>query len=131
MTDKDLSYILKLRSNEAVRLGKETTDIDVVLTLSKHPDPMVRKKALVEMCPCRVKADLDRFWERVFEMKNDESNIVRAQVLHTLCDGSPKHLEHRISLALEDFNIDPDTEIRRKAHKVMSSYHRTGKWNIL
>lgn len=80
MIEKDLSYILKLKSNEAIRLGKETTDIDVVLTLSKHPDPIVRKKALVEMCPCRVKADLDKFWERVFEMINDESNIVRAQV---------------------------------------------------
>ena len=80
MNEKDLKNISILRANEAIRLAKETTDIDVVLALSKHLDPLVRKKALVEMCPCRVKADLEKFWERVFEMINDENNTVRAQV---------------------------------------------------
>jgi len=48
-----------------------------------------------------------------------------------MCDGSPDHLEDRIMEALEIFNRDPDKEIRRKAHKVMGSYLRTGKWNVL
>lgn len=80
MSQKEIENISKLKPNEAIRLAKQTTDIDVVLALSKHPDPLVRKKALVEMCPCRVKADLEKFWERVFDMINDESNVVRAQV---------------------------------------------------
>ena len=121
----------KLRVNEATRLAKETTDVDVIISLSKHPNPSVRKKSLVEMCPCRVRLDIERFWERVFEMITDNDPSVRAQVLHTLCDGSPKHLEHRIVDAIQVFNTDSDTDIRRKAHKVLSAYNRTGKWNIL
>lgn len=40
-------------------------------------------------------------------------------------------MEEQVAAALELFNNDPDKEIRRKAHKVMASYMRTGKWNIL
>jgi hypothetical protein len=54
-----------------------------------------------------------------------------SQVLHTLCDGSPAHLEYDIAEALEQFNRDPDTDIRRMAHRVLAAYRRTGKWNIL
>lgn len=70
----------KLRVNDASRLAKETTDVDVIIALSKHHDPQVRKNSLVQMCPCRVKQDIDKFWSRVFEMVNDESALVRAQV---------------------------------------------------
>ena len=70
----------KLKLNEATRLAKESTDVDVIIALSKHPNPMVRKKSLVEMCPCRVRENIDKFWERVFEMISDEDPIVRAQV---------------------------------------------------
>lgn len=124
----DLSH---LKHGEAIRLGKETEDIDTVIALSRHPDPCVRKMSLLQMCPCRVKSEIDRFWERVFDMRSDPEAIVRAQVLHTLCDGSPKHLEHAVIQAVQEFNVDSDKEIRRKAHRVLASYHRTGKWNIL
>jgi len=52
-------------------------------------------------------------------------------VLHTLCDGSPKHLEFKVVEALKIFNNDSNAGIRRRAHKVLASYNRTGKWNIL
>lgn len=48
-----------------------------------------------------------------------------------MCDGSPDLYEDKVEAALEIFNRDPDKEIRRKAHKVLASYLRTGKWNIL
>jgi len=83
------------------------------------------------MCPCRVQKDLDEFWERIFELAKDEDPKVRYQVLHNMCDGSPEHVEDKMMAALEIFNRDPDKEIRRKAHKVMASYLRTGKWNVL
>jgi hypothetical protein len=83
------------------------------------------------MCPCRVQRDHEEFWQRLFELCEDEDDKVRYQVLHNLCDGSPDHLEDRISEALEIFNRDPDKDIRRRAHKVMASYLRTGKWNVL
>lgn len=37
------------------------------------------------MCPCKVKCDIDLFWNRVFEMVNDTDKNVRYQVLHTIC----------------------------------------------
>jgi hypothetical protein len=131
MTEILVKNFRSLKRNEALRLAKETIDVDVIIALTKHPDPVVRKKSLIEICPCRVGSDIEKFWDRVFEMINDEDSTVRAQVLHTLCDGSPKHLEHRIFEALQAFNIDADSKIRRKTHKVLSSYNRTGKWNIL
>ena len=115
----------------ALRLCKETTTIETIIDLTRHDDPRVRQNALKQMCPCRVKKDHDAFWERVLEMTDDEAANVRSQVLHTLCDGSPNHLEFKVTEALEEFNRDPDSKIRRKAHKVLTSYQRTGKWNIL
>ena len=83
MTDesKKFDFINKLRANEASRLAKETTDVDVIIALSKHPEGIVRKNSLVQMCPCRVKQDIEKFWCRVFEMVDDEDPIVRAQVI--------------------------------------------------
>ena len=40
----------------------------------------VRRRALREMCPCRVKQDLTDFWKRVLEMTHDPDPIVRQQV---------------------------------------------------
>jgi hypothetical protein len=42
-----------------------------VLALTTHASPAVRVRALKEMCPCRVKGDIARFWDRVLEMTDD------------------------------------------------------------
>ncbi|CAM4758209.1 unnamed protein product [Rotaria magnacalcarata] len=76
-------------SKEAIRLCRETEDIKTILELTNHVDPIVRQRALKEICPCRVKDDIDVFWERVVEMTDDPADNVREQVLHTLCDGLP------------------------------------------
>lgn len=112
-------------------LARETQEVPVILALTRHARPEVRVFALKELCPCRVKADVPEFWERVLEMAADEDRGVRWQVLHTLCDGAPGHLELRIADALERFQRDADAEIKRRAHKVLANYARTGKWNIL
>jgi vesicle coat complex subunit len=98
---------------------------------TQSENPKERLNALKQMCPCRVKEDIDLFWNRIFEMVNDTDDDVRWQVLHTICDGSPKHLEQRVADALEVFNHDSNSEIRRRAHKALGSYLRTGKWNVL
>lgn len=64
-------------------------------------------------------------------MVDDEDAGVRENVLHVLCDGSPEYLEHEIIRAVETFNRDSDRNIKRRAHKVLGSYKKTGKWNIL
>ena len=83
------------------------------------------------MCPCRVQKDFEEFWTRLFELAQDEYEGVRYQVLHNMCDRSPEDYEEKVVECLEIFNRDPDKEIRRKAHKVMGSCLRTGKWNVL
>lgn len=112
-------------------LANETAEFNELLELTYHKDENIRLKALQNLCPCRVQAEVDMFWDRVFQMVEDKCPKIRMQALHNMCDGSPPSLEPRIADALEIFNRDPDSEIRRKAHKVLTSYLRTGKWNIL
>ena len=70
----------ELPQREALSLCARTHLVSEVLDLSRHPDPIVRQRALREMCPCRVKDDLSEFWERVLAMRKDESALVRKQV---------------------------------------------------
>jgi len=130
-TEEEVCPASKLPSKAALSRCVKTTDIDEIIELTHHEDPAVRQRALKEMCPCRVKNDLTDFWKRVLEMKSDPADNVRQQVLHTLCDGSPNHMEFIVAEALDEFNRDPDSEIRRMAHRVLVTYNRTGKWNIL
>ena len=65
-----------LKVNSALRLCRDTSDIDVIIELTRHAHPAVRQSALREMCPCRVKRDLSDFWNRVFEMTGDDSETV-------------------------------------------------------
>jgi hypothetical protein len=114
-----------------LRLAKESMSFDEVLVLTHHKEENIRLKALQRLCPCRVGDEVEQFWTRIFQMANDESPKIRYQVLHNMCDGSPDSMEQNVADALEIFNRDPDSEVRRTAHKVLASYLRTGKWNIL
>ena len=116
---------------ELIREAGETDSVERIVALAKHEDAAVRLAAVKQVCPCRVKADVDAFWLQIFSMVSDSDVAVRWQVLHTVCDGSPTHLESSVAEALDVFNRDPDAEVRRRAHKVLSTYRRTGKWNVL
>ena len=108
-----------------------TFDIATIVSLSYRASPEVRPRALKEMCPCRVKGDIYSFWRRVLVLVEDPDARVRRQVLHTLCDGSPRHLEDEVAGALGVFTRDLDPLVRRLAGRVVAVYNRTGKWNIL
>ena len=69
-----------LASKDALRLCRDTEDIKTILALTHHDDPVVRQRALKEICPCRVKVDIDQFWQRVLEMIDDPVDKVREQV---------------------------------------------------
>ena len=120
-----------LKPGQLARLVQDCEDMNELIQYTRAKDPMVRLKAVQQMCPCRVKDDLEEFWTRLFELAEDDDVKVRMQVLHNMCDGSPPHLEGKVVEALELFNRDPDKEIRRKAHKVMAAYGKSGKWNVL
>lgn len=96
-----------------------------------HPDPKKRRQALKDLCPCHVRADIPPLWDRIFECLKDEDGLVRDQALHALGDGSPSHLQERIVQAIEDLYNDPHPEVKKKARRMLNSYRRTGKWNVL
>lgn len=35
-------------------------------------DPRKRKKALKDLCPCHVRADIPQLWDRIFELLSDD-----------------------------------------------------------
>ena len=110
---------------------KATEKIEELIEFTKHENKKVKMAAVQEMCPCHVKRDVPEFWERVFELADDEDKEIRYQILHNMCDGSPPGYEDKVVEALEIFNRDPDLKIRRKAHQVIASYQHEGKWNIM
>lgn len=105
--------------------------VDEYLERTRSSDPRQRKKALKEMCPCHVRADIPQLWERIFELLEDDSDIVRDQALHALGDGSPKNLEERTIEAVEGMYNDPAPAVRKKARRMLMAYRKTGKWNVL
>ena len=128
---KNASKLTKEEMSEALHRIQDTEDMDEIIELSRSESPLVRQKAAQQMCPCRVGKDFEEFWQRIFELAEDEESEVRYQILHNMCDGSPEGYEEKVAECLEIFNRDPDKDIRRKAHKVLASYLRTGKWNVL
>ena len=116
---------------ETIRLCRETEDMQLILQLTHSKDNDIRLEAVKQLCPCKVQKDIEVFWDRVFEMVGDEDAKIRQRVLHIICDGSPERLELKVVDALNEFNRDKDSEIRRQAHKVLASYEHRGKWNIM
>ncbi len=68
----------------------ESADFDGILKATQSSNPTIRKKALKEFCPCHVKKNIEVIWNRILDMKDDPDGTVRDQVVHSLCDGSPK-----------------------------------------
>eukprot|EP01120_Amphizonella_sp_Union-15-10_P013541 TRINITY_DN628_c0_g3_i4.p1 TRINITY_DN628_c0_g3~~TRINITY_DN628_c0_g3_i4.p1 ORF type:complete len:133 (+),score=22.51 TRINITY_DN628_c0_g3_i4:249-647(+) len=110
---------------------KTCVPIEEFIKFTFNENPKIRKKALRELCPCHVKRDVEEFWNRIIEMVHDPDGLVRYQVLHNLCDGSPNFREEQIIAAIEELHNDEDKAVRSAANKVLSHYRRTGKWNIM
>ena len=106
-------------------------EIDDVIELTRDADPRERSRAVRELCPCHIKANHERVWERIFEMTDDPDVRVRRTVLHALADGSPRALEPQVVAALACMRSDPDERLRTTARRVLDHYRRTGTVNIL
>lgn len=95
-------------------------------------DPVARRLALKELCPCHVRKDVPEFWERVVVMaRTDEDAAVRLQALHNLADGSPPRMEDVVVETMALLERDADADVRKAARKVMTSYRHAGKWNVM
>ena len=108
-----------------------TGEIEEWLDHTHDADPKVRSNAVHTLCPCNVKANDDRIWERFFEMVGDDHVKVRGAILHALGDGSPRALEQRVVDAVARLAADPDPKLSKIARRVLDHYRRTGVINIL
>jgi hypothetical protein len=106
-------------------------EIEDMIEVTFDRDPNVRSRALRELCPCHVKSNDVRVWERIFEMTADPEVRVRKTVVHALADGSPRALEPRVIDALESMRADPDERIAKTVRRLLDHYRRTGQINIL
>jgi len=109
---------------------EQLSSFDELIEATHSANPSVRKAALKEFCPCHVKKEIELVWDRIFEMITDEDAIVRDQVVHSLCDGSPKTREDQVISALETLWNDPSEKVRKRVRRALTSYRRTGQWNI-
>ena len=107
------------------------SDIDDLLFLSHSNDAHDRSVAVRELCPCHVKRNQSRIWDRVIEMAVDPVAKVRSHVLHVLADGSPRVYEPRVVNAISLISQDADESLRRRARKVLAQYRKSGSINVL
>ena len=105
-------------------------DLDELLAETRSSNPKFRRAALLQLCPCHVRNNVTRVWDRIIEMGFDEDSGVRSIVLHNLCDGSPRAREDEIVAAVELLAKDEDQKIRRRARRVLAIYRRTGRINV-
>ena len=105
-------------------------EIGGLLQLTRASDPRTRTHAVVHLCPCHVRRNDDRVWDRVLTMAEDRDAKVRNAALHVLTDGSPRSRESQVVGVLERMYHEPDAKLRRKARHILTQYRRTGDLNI-
>ncbi len=105
--------------------------IEQLLEKTHHPDVKTRRRALLSLCPCHVRANSPEVWDRFLEMRDDSDTGVRSLVFHALCDGSPASRREEIVAAVKELLKDPNRRLRRRARGVIAAYRRTGNINQL
>ena len=105
--------------------------IDDLIGLTLDEDERVRKIAVTNLCPCHVRADVPRAWDRIIEMRDDPSPLVRRAVVHMLADGSPRERAVEIAEVLDTMKNDRDRDVRRQVNRVLVAYRKSGRINVL
>ena len=67
------------------RVGGEM--VEELLQLSRSPDPAEREHAASFLCPCHVRRRIEKVWDALFRMMEDDDVRVRRAAWHTLEDG--------------------------------------------
>jgi HEAT repeat protein len=111
--------------------SRSADEVDELVALTHDPDARVRAVAVTNLCPCHVRADHPIAWDRILEMTSDPDPTVRRAVVHMLADGSPRHRALEVVDALDTLRNDDDKVVRKNVRRVLASYHRTGRINIL
>ncbi|KAK5575474.1 hypothetical protein RB653_006607 [Dictyostelium firmibasis] len=106
-------------------LNDPNLTMEQYLSLTYSDDSRTRLATLRTMCPCKVKADIDQFYDRIIEMSKDSDRNIRYQAMHNLCDGSPAWREEAVIQTLESMHNDSDPKIRRRIHNILTHYKHT------
>ena len=104
--------------------------VEPLLDQTRDPDPRVRRRAVRELCPCEIKFNSPRVWDRLTEMVDDPDTDVRRNVFHTLIDGSPSTREADVVEAIQRMRDDPHLKLRRLVRKTLARYRREGRINV-
>ena len=128
--EEDTDDQTKNLNKELLIVQDEDSNFDDIMSLLDSSESKVRTMAIERLRESRID-DKEKFWDKIFEMVKDSSTDVRLQVLLAISEGADESMEPRLTEALEDFNRDKDGDIKRKAHKIIASYSRTGKLNVL
>jgi hypothetical protein len=92
--------------------------------------PACATHALRELCPCHVKFNDVRIWERALALADDPIATVSATMLHLLCDGSPRERHTDVMATAARMQRDPDEKLCRRTRKFMAEFRRTGNINV-
>ena len=106
-------------------------EIDGLLEQTHSADGAERAAAVKALCPCHVKRNESRVWDRILVLAEDPSAKVRSHAFHLLADGSPREREAEVVKAIERLQADPDERLRRRARKLTAQYRRGGRINVL
>ena len=106
-------------------------EVQELLGQTYSADARDRAGAVRALCPCHVKRNEPRVWDRMIELACDPDAEVRRQVLHVLADGSPRERERQVVNAIETIAQDRDETLRRRARKVLAQYRKSGNINVL
>ena len=106
-------------------------ELAALLSQTYSADSRERAEAVRLLCPCHVKRNEPRVWDRIISMANDPDAKVRSQVLHVLADGSPREREGQVVSAIQAIAYDEEESLRRRARKVLAQYRRSGSINVL
>jgi ribosome-binding protein aMBF1 (putative translation factor) len=109
----------------------ERCAIDGLLERTQSDDERERARALQSLCPCHVKRNEPRVWDRILAMVEDPAAKVRSHVFHLLADGSPRDREAEVVQAIERLRCDPDEKLRRRVRKLLAHHRAGGRINVL
>jgi hypothetical protein len=114
------------------RAGFCPTDqqVNELLSLTRDPDPDVRRVAVKNLCPCHVQRHVGEIGVRLLHLARDPNPGVRMDVLHNLTDGTPPEVAQEVVATIEALMDDPDEKGRGYATFLRARQIRLGRVNI-